>query len=106
MGFGFGDTTAATEDTLLIDGRIHKLGGITFDYDDREFMRLWRMSSDRVELEFTPFLERVARTNLLLVRSEVHQMFGRYAGIVVDDSGTDVRLEGLVGWAEEHRARW
>ena len=26
FGFGFGDTSAATENTLLLDGRIHKLG--------------------------------------------------------------------------------
>jgi hypothetical protein len=32
----------------------------------------------RLDLEFTPFVERVAQTNVLLIASEVHQMFGRY----------------------------
>ena len=106
MGFGFGDTTAAAEHTLLLEGRIHKLPRVRIDYDSRDFMQSWRMRSDRVDLTFVPFLERQAKTNLLLIRSEVHQMFGRYAGTVVADDGEEIAIDGLVGWAEEHNARW
>jgi hypothetical protein len=106
MGFGFGDTTAATENTLMLDGRIHKLAGVEFAYDDTNFKRPWTMQSERVDLTFTPFVERTARTNLLLIRSEVHQMFGRYSGTVVDDGGAAIVVEDVIGWAEEHRARW
>ena len=106
LGYGFGDTSAATENTLLLDARIHKLGVVEFEYRDADFMAPWRMRSDRVDLEFTPFLERTAKTNLALIRSEVHQMFGHYAGTVADDAGNDITIEGLIGWAEEHQARW
>jgi len=106
LGYGFGDTSAATENTVLISGRIHKLGDVVFEYDNADFMAPWRMRSDRVDLEFTPFLERTAKTNLALIRSEVHQMFGHYAGTVADDAGNDITIEGLIGWAEEHQARW
>ncbi|MDX9953927.1 MAG: DUF2804 domain-containing protein, partial [Anaerolineae bacterium] len=30
LGFGFGDTSAATENALFLDGRIHKLGQVDF----------------------------------------------------------------------------
>jgi hypothetical protein len=106
MGYGFGDTTAATENTLAVDGRIHKLEDIAFNYDSTDFMLSWTMKSERVDLTFVPFLERTAHTNLLLVRSEVHQMFGKYAGSVIDDVGNEIAIDGLVGWAEEHQARW
>jgi hypothetical protein len=106
MGYGFGDTSAATENTVLLDGRIHKLEGVDFAYDDRDFMRPWRMRSDRVDLVFTPFLDRFAHTNLLIITSGVHQMFGRYAGTIVTDGGEELRIHDLVGWAEEHHARW
>jgi len=106
LGFGFGDTSAATENTMLVGGTIHKLPGIEFRYEPTDLMSPWRMTSDRVDLEFTPFLERIAKTNLLLIRSEVHQMFGRYAGTVIDDAGESVQFDGMVGWAEEHHARW
>jgi len=106
LGFGFGDTSAATENTLLVDGRIHKLGEVMFDYSSADFMRPWTMRCDRVDLVFTPFLERVAKTNLLVIRSEVHQMFGRYTGTVIDDDGNTIPINGIVGWAEEHHAKW
>jgi Domain of unknown function (DUF2804), N-terminal/Domain of unknown function (DUF2804), C-terminal len=106
MGFGFGDTSAATENTLILDGRIHKLDGIEFVYDRTSFLHPWMMRSERVDLTFTPEVERTAKTNLLLIRSEVHQMFGNYSGTVVDDAGNRHAVDGLVGWAEEHHARW
>ncbi len=108
LGFGFGDTSAATENGLILDGRIHKLARVDFAYDPTDFMKPWRMASldGRLDLEFVPFLERVAATHLLIIDSEVHQMFGRYHGTVRTDQGETVRLEGLVGFAEEHHARW
>ena len=106
MGYGFGDTSSATENTLIVDGRIHKLEDMTFDYDSKDFMRPWTMKSARADLTFTPFLERTAKTNLLLIRSVVHQMFGHYQGTVVDDVGNQLEIDNVIGWAEEHQARW
>jgi len=106
IGYGFGDTSSATENTLILDGRIHKLEDVTFDYDNTDFMRPWMMKSGRLDVKFTPFLERTAKTNLLLIRSEVHQMFGRYSGTAVDDLGNEIPIEDVIGWAEEHQARW
>ena len=107
MGGGFGDAPAP-DNALILDGRVHKLEGIVFDYDRTQLMRPWRMRSldGRLNLEFVPFKERVARTNLLLVRSEVHQIFGRYSGAAETDDGQLVRLSGVIGFIEEHQARW
>jgi hypothetical protein len=51
-------------------------------------------------------LERVAEMNARLIRSEVHQLFGRYRGRVRNADGQLIEIEDLVGWAEEHRAVW
>jgi hypothetical protein len=108
LGFGFGDTSAATENALVLGGRMHKLGQVDFHYDDSDFRQPWRMTSPdgRLDLQFTPFLDRVATTNLLLITSEVHQLFGRYSGTVRTDAGEVVELQDLLGFAEEHHARW
>jgi hypothetical protein len=60
----------------------------------------------RLDLVFTPFFERVAKTDALILKSEVHQMFGRYNGWVMADEGEKIEIIDLVGWAEEHNARW
>lgn len=108
LGFGFGDISAATENTFTLAGRIHKLGQVDFNYDPANYRGPWRMQAPdgRLDLEFTPFVERVARTNLLIIASEVHQMFGRYSGRIQTDSGEILHLDGLIGFAEEHHARW
>jgi hypothetical protein len=48
----------------------------------------------------------VAKTDLKVITSEVHQMFGRYTGKVVSDEGKTIPVDGLVGFAEEHHAKW
>jgi hypothetical protein len=108
LGRGFGDLGAATENCLILDGRIHKLGAVTFDYAAPDYRRTWRFRDDegRLALDFEPFVDRVATTRLGVIDSEVHQVFGRYSGRVVADDGEAIAIAGLVGFAEEHRARW
>ena len=108
LGFGFGDTSAATENSVLVEDKLHKLGEVKFSYDNKNFKAPWTMVSPdgRLELTFTPFFERVAKTDALILRSEVHQMFGRYNGYAVLDNGEKVEIKDLIGWAEEHNARW
>ena len=33
MGYGFGDTSFASENAFILDGKIHKIGKLTFTYD-------------------------------------------------------------------------
>jgi hypothetical protein len=108
LGCGFGDLSQAGENCLVLDGRIHKLEDIRFDYQPGSYMQPWRFtdSQGRLDLTFTPFKERVAKTNLGVIFSQVHQMFGRYAGWAVDDGGQRLEIKDLIGFAEEHQARW
>ena len=55
---------------------------------------------------FTPFKERTALTNLGIIFSEVHQMFGRYNGRVILDDGSPSEIRDLIDFVEEHHARW
>jgi len=108
LGYGFGDNSAATENCFIQEGKVHKLGAVAFTYDNHNFKAPWTMKSPdgRLELVFTPFFERVASTDLKVIQSEVHQMFGKYNGFVVTDEGKKLEIVDLVGWAEEHHAKW
>ena len=108
LGCGFGDTSAATENAFILEGRLHKLGAVTFDYTRGDYLKPWHFSeaSQRLDLTFTPFKERVGLSNLAVIYSEVHQMIGRYTGQVITSSGETLPIDGLTGFAEEHHARW
>lgn len=109
LGGQWTNGTGSTENGVCVDGRLSKLSEeLIWQYDKTAFMRPWRISapSGAVDLTFTPFLERVAASNVWLVRSEVHQMFGRYNGAITTAEGETIPVHDLVGWAEDHIARW
>ena len=108
LGCGFGDLSAATENCLVLNGIVHKLDQVKFRYDAKDYMRPWTFtdSDERLKLDFTPFTERVAKTNLGIIFSEVHQMLGMYSGTVRTDEGVIIKIDNLIGFAEEHQARW
>ena len=40
------------------------------------------------------------------MRAERIQLFGRYNGIVTTAEGEHLAIVDLVGWVEDHKARW
>jgi|CXWL01.1.fsa_nt_gi hypothetical protein len=109
LGSKWTDGTGMTENGICLDGTLSKLGeDIPFVYDESNFMKPWRIKakSKRVDLKFVPFYERVAKAKTGALSSEVHQMFGRYTGTVVPDTGETIAIADVFGWIEEHKARW
>lgn len=108
LGCGFGDLSKAGENAVILENRIHKLGEVKFDYISGDYMKPWKFtdSINRLDLVFTPFKDRTAKTKLGIIDSEVHQMFGKYSGKIVTDNGETIQIEDLIGFAEEHHARW
>ena len=107
LGGGFGDTSQATENAFIVDGVLHKVDQVNIDYDPENYLRTWHFedNQDRLSLDFEPIKERVAVTRLGIIDSEVHQIFGRYRGHVVNDEGSRIEVKGLIGFAEDHKAR-
>lgn len=109
IGYGFGDTSAATENMIFLAGRAHKLADIAFHIPQGTYDGApWRFTSSdgRFEMEFEPIVDRSADFDLKLLRSIQHQVFGRFTGHVVLDDGQRLAVERLLGFAEEVRNRW
>ncbi|MEP9363201.1 DUF2804 domain-containing protein [Nocardioides sp. CN2-186] len=107
LGGRWTDGTGITENGLLVDGRLHKIDDeLVWDYDRDDWLRPWRIHGPRVDATFTPWHEKVSRTNLVVLAGETHQCFGDWRGWASTDDGERVPLDGLVGWAEEARNRW
>ncbi|HKJ38465.1 MAG TPA: DUF2804 domain-containing protein [Anaerolineales bacterium] len=108
LGSGFGDLSRAGENAVILNNRIHKLEQVRFDYTPDDYMKPWKFTDTekRLELTFTPFKDRLAQTNLGIITSKVHQMFGRYNGSVISDEGEKIHIKDLIGFAEEHYAKW
>ena len=109
FGAGWTDNTGSTENALCMDGRLIKLSeDVIFTYSTQNFKAPWKIQTaetKRVDLTFTPFFERIAKTDMAIIRSEVHQMIGHFDG-TISEGGEVVQVSQAVGWAEDHHARW
>ena len=112
LGYGFGDTSAASENMLFYKGRAHKLEQVTFHIPEKDgkddFMSPWTFTSSdgRVELTFTPVLDRKSKTDVLIICSDQHQVFGRFNGKCILDDGTVIELKDKLGFAEKVFNKW
>ncbi len=110
IGHGFGDTSAASENMVFLDGRAHKLDQVTFHLPEGTFDGApWRFTSNdgRFEMTFVPITDRASASDVFgLIRSIQHQTFGRYSGHVILDDGTRLEVRDLLGFAEEVANRW
>ena len=113
LGYGFGDTSAASENMVFVDGVAHKLGRVDFGIPVRntkarkvgeyyDLMQPWHVTDDagRLDLVFTPDIDRVDYIDLKLVVSDQHQVFGKFSGHVALDDGTQFEIRDLRGSAE------
>jgi hypothetical protein len=110
IGLQFGgkwtDGTGMTENGLLLNGRLHKIReDVAFDYD-RGFDAPWALRSRHVDLRFEPFMKKRVFVPLLVASVQLNLCFGHFSGTVEGDSSGPVRIERLLGWAEEFRGRW
>jgi len=102
--------TGATENALCIDGRLTKISEeLEWTYDWSNPMAPWHVrtpGSDQVDATLTPSFDRYDVTDLKVLRMEVHQCFGAWAGRVLGDDGVPVEFAGVRGFAEEARNKW
>lgn len=113
VGLQFGgkwtEGTGFTENGVIVDGRLSKIGDeLNWDYDWSSPLSPWRVCSTdgRVDVTLRPRYDRHSRVELGIAGMHVHQVFGRWSGEVTDDDGHVHRLDGIEGFAEEARNRW
>lgn len=113
IGYGFGDASAASENMLFFNGKAHKLSQVTFHIPlnskgREEYRKPWTFSSDdgRFEMDFQPILDRASCTNLFILKSDQHQVFGKFTGVAILDDGTRIQVKDFMGFAEKVHNKW
>ena len=103
IGYGFGDTTAATENILFYDGKAHKIDDVKFNIPEDSYMKPWTFSSSdgRFEMDFVPIIDRSAKIDVKLIVTDQHQVFGRMSGRAILDDGTEINIKDVLCFAED-----
>ena len=112
LGYGFGDTSAASENMFFFDKEAYKLDDVVFNIPKdgkgkHLFLKKWTFKSQKgdIDLVFHPIIDRYSNTNALIIQSNQHQVFGYFSGTIEVD-GKKYQLENLIGFAEMVKNRW
>jgi hypothetical protein len=112
LGYGFGDTRAATENMLFYNGDASKLTDVKFHIPRKllrfDYLKPWRITSSdrRIETAFEPILDRSVFLYAVLLSTSQHQVFGRFTGKAVLDGGRIIEIKDFFGFAERVKNRW
>ena len=111
LGYGFGDTSKASENMFFYDNDAFKLDDVVFNISKEngklDFMKPWAFTSEKgdINLVFNPIIDRYANTNALIIQSKQHQVFGYFSG-TIEINGYKYNFENLLGFAEMVTNRW
>lgn len=103
IGYGFGNTKAASENVIFYKGKAHKFDDLTFNIPSDSYLNEWTFTSSdgRFETTFTPIIDRAACTDLKVIVSDQHQVFGKMNGTFILDDGTQLEIKDFLCFAEK-----
>jgi len=112
LGYGFGDTSKASENMFFYKDKAYKLENVIFNIprdknDKDDFMSPWKLTSlsGDINVYFKPYMDRHSDSNVLLIRSNQHQVFGLFTG-TIKIKNEEVYFEDVPGFAEKVYNRW
>ncbi len=108
IGYGFGNTSAASENVIFYNGKAHKFDDISFNIPtdkngNKDYMKPWTFTSSdgRFEADFIPVLDRAAKIDVKFIITDQHQVFGRMSGKAVLDNGKVIEFKNMLCFAED-----
>lgn len=112
LGYGFGDTSKASENMFFYDEKAYKLNDVLFEIPKNkngkeEYEKEWKMTSKdgTINLTFTPLIHRKGGGNAIFIHSIQNQIFGIYNG-TFEINGQSFKIINCYGFAEKVYNRW
>ncbi|MCM1043205.1 MAG: DUF2804 domain-containing protein [Corallococcus sp.] len=110
LGWGFGNTQAATENMFFVDNKAYKLGNVlcteiakkpdglkVLSYKDEEGL---------FDFTFEQTFNNRTETKVLFVNNQCNQIFGKWSGSVVIPDGTRLQVQPFTAFCEWAHNHW
>lgn len=100
--------TGYSENCFWVDNTIHSLPLVQFKFDRDDEHSTWRIKSDnqQINLSFTPEGMHKENINAYFLATNFKQIFGRFNGYLVTESGKRYDIEDYYGFVEDHYSKW
>lgn len=105
IGWGFGDTRKATENMFFYNNKAYKLGQV-FSTVLSDGATRYRDEDGRFDFIATPVFDNFTATKLLIVNNICHQVFGRWNGSVILDTGEAIKVMNMTAFLEHSVNHW
>ena len=112
LGYGFGDTSNASENVFFYEDKAYKLEDVNFNIPNDgtkkiNYMEPWHFTSKdgKIDMIFTPIIDRFAALDVLVLKSIQHQVFGKFSGSI-EVNGEKIEFKDMLGFAEKVRNCW
>ncbi|MBE6795772.1 MAG: DUF2804 domain-containing protein [Ruminococcaceae bacterium] len=108
IGYGFGDTSNASENMIFYDGKCRKLDLVDFGMPDTNPMDEWKLTSNdnRWNMTFKPFFNDHTNISAGVICEKADKLFGVLNGTVTLDDGTVLKIENVIGFHEKVHHKW
>ena len=108
IGWGFGDLSNATENMFFWNEKAYKLGALTVERDADDYMAPWKFKDDTVCFDFvmTPIFDNFTYTKIAFIKTQCHQVFGRYNGTATLPDGKKIIIKDMLAFCELAENRW
>ncbi|MFA6755465.1 MAG: DUF2804 domain-containing protein [Bacilli bacterium] len=112
LGYGFGDTSNATENMAFFNDKAYKLNDVKFLIPKNEkgeyiYTKTWRIVSEdnSINMEFAPLFDRHDDTNVIVLCSLQHQVYGYFTG-TIKAGRKIIKFDHALGFAERVTNKW
>jgi hypothetical protein len=109
IGGKWTEGTGFTENGIIVDGRLTKLGSeLRWDYDWDAPLQPWHVEDPggQLDMVLSPRFDKITDIDIGTQGSQVHQVFGTWSGRLMTDDGLTLEFDDVQGFAEEARQRW
>ncbi len=108
IGYGFGDLSTHTENIIFYDGKAHKIDKVEFHHENRDPTKPWKFTSNdnRFNMTLDPIIPHREKLNFGLIYLNSSLLHGLYSGEVVLDNGEKIKIDNMLGHAEDIYWRW
>lgn len=107
IGWGFGDTSHATENMYFYNKKAYKVGKLIGKWDDNELMAVKHFHDKEglLDFTFTPTYDNYTFNEFVVVDTHCHQVYGLFSGTIVTEDGAK-EFSNLPGFIEHAVNRW
>ena len=108
IGWGFGDTSHATENMFFWNDKAYKLGELKVERDANNYMTPWHFYAEdgTFDMTMTPVFDNYTETKVAFINNHCHQVFGKYNGTVKLPDGTILEIKDMLAFCEHAENNW